>query len=171
MTAATDSELVARLARGQEDAVRELYAVYGERLFRFALARLRRSDAAEDVVQETVTAAWQSAGSYRGGALSAWLFGICRNRVADRLRREGPGWEPLEHAPAGGTRVAGEATEFWEGFGRLSAEQQELILLVFYYGFSQREVAAVLGVPVGTVKSRTYYARRRLQQLLEGVGS
>jgi RNA polymerase sigma-70 factor (ECF subfamily) len=68
----------------------------------------------------------------------------------------------------GGNGFSGEAAEFWESFGRLSAEQQELVLLVFHYGFSQKETAGILGIPVGTVKSRTYYARRRLQELLEG---
>lgn len=168
MTAQDPKELATRLAEGHEDAVRELYATYGQRLYRFAMARLRRPDAAEDVVQETLTAAWRSAATYRGEGLSAWLFGICRNKVADRLRREGPGWDPLDLSMVGGNGFFGEAAEFWESFGRLSAEQQELVLLVFHYGFSQKETAGILGIPVGTVKSRTYYARRRLQELLEG---
>jgi len=170
LTAQDLKGLAVRLAEGHEDAARELYATYGQRLYRFVLARLRRPDAAEDVVQETLTAAWRNAGTYRGDGFSAWLFGICRNKVADRLRREGPGWEPLDLSMVGGSGLVGEAAEFWESFGRLSAEQQELVLLVFYYGFSQREAAGILGIPVGTAKSRTYYARRRLQELLQGGG-
>lgn len=70
-----------------------------------------------------MTAAWQSAAAYRGEGLSPWLFGIGRNKVADFLRREGPGWEPLDLSMVGAGGFDGEAAEFWESFGRLSAEQ------------------------------------------------
>jgi len=70
-----------------------------------------------------LTAAWQSAAAYRGEGLSPWLFGIGRNKVADFLRREGPGWEPLDLSMVGAGGFDGEAAEFWESFGRLSAEQ------------------------------------------------
>ena len=163
-----DETLLKRIAAGEPPAMQDLHAAYADRLFRYALLRTRDRQLAEDVVQETMLAVWRSASAYRGASsVSTWLFGICRHKVADALRRC-PAHEtrPLSEALA---RDADEpATEFWETFDRLETDDRELLLLVFYYGFSQQEVAQIMDLPVGTVKSRTFYARRRLQALLEG---
>ncbi|MEW6723520.1 MAG: RNA polymerase sigma factor [Bacillota bacterium] len=166
----SDTELIQCIAAGQQSAMHDLYSRYARRLFRFAVARLGSRSAAEDVVQETLVAVWQSAGRYRGTApVSTWLFGICRNKVGDQLRRRELAREPLQLAEVLGSAAAGTAAlEFWEAFGQLSDEQQELILLVFHHGLRQEEVAEILGIPLGTVKSRTYHARKRLQTILEG---
>lgn len=151
----------------------ELYARLGSRLSRFALSLLGDRDAAQDVVQETFLAAWQGAGSYQGGSsVSTWLLGICRNKVRDQLRRRPAAIEPLEEARGLVSPGSGEETvEFWACFRQMDANDQELIQLVFHQGLSLQEVAEVLGIPVGTVKSRTFYARRRLRQLLRGGDS
>ena len=163
----TDRESVEGMAAGDPTAAREVQAKYGDALFRFALSRLGSRDDALDVVQETLIAAWQSAGSYRGASsVSTWLFGICRNKLGERLRRREIAAEPLALAETLGAESR-EAVEFWECFRDLDGEQQELLMLVCYHGFSQAEVAETLGIPVGTVKSRLFYARRRLQELLE----
>ncbi len=164
----SDRELLAQIADGNREAMRELHARYADRLFRFAYVRLQTRDEAEDVVQETLIAAWQGAKSYRSGApVSTWLFGICRHKIGDLLRkRRSEEARAAANAPA--SAAEGSSVEFWEAFGGLADEQQELILLVFHYGFSQQEVAEILQVPVGTVKSRVFYARRRLQELLTG---
>jgi len=150
-----------------------LYARFGTRLSRFALSLLGDQDAAQDAVQETFLAVWQSAGTYQGGSsVSTWLLGICRNKVRDQLRRRPPPTEPLNGA--GGLVSPGsgeEAVELWACFRQMDEDDQELIQLVFHQGLSLQEVAEVLGIPVGTVKSRTFYARRRLQQLLRGGDS
>lgn len=163
----TDRELLARIAAGDRDAMQRLHSRYGDRLFRFAVSRLRAHDEAEDVVQETMIAIWRNASAYRSGSSpSTWLFGICRNKVGDALRRRKP-TDPLPPGPPSATDPADpSAVEFWEAFSRLTDEQQELILLVFHQGFSQQEVAEIMQVPVGTIKSRTFYARRQLQALL-----
>lgn len=120
------------------------------------------------MTQDTLIATWQAAGTYRGASsVSTWLFGICRNKIGERLRRPRPLSQPVDLADIVHTDGASEAAvEFWDCFGKLDEDDQELILLVFHCGFAQREVAEITGVPVGTVKSRTHYARRRLQQLL-----
>jgi RNA polymerase sigma-70 factor (ECF subfamily) len=124
---------------------------------------------AEDAVQETLLAAWRSAASYQGhSSASTWLFGICRHKVADALRRRDPAEaaglpEPL---PIAGSRDP----DLRACLGRLEEDDRELLVLVFHYGFAQREVAEVMGLPVGTVKSRVFYARRKLQALLEEGG-
>jgi len=189
-----DNGLIRRVGQGDLGAMQVLYERYAPRLYRFALARLGDERGAEDVVQETMLAAWQGASRFRGDSTAAtWLFGICRRKMAEAhrkgRRRETPGLPPAadgtapadtgrpgrgEDRPPAGT-PAGPAPpdaglEFWETFSRLSDEHQEVLLLVFHYGLSQEEAAQVLGVPVGTVKSRVHYARRRLREALGDAG-
>jgi len=161
-----EERLLKRIAAGESSAMERLHATYADRLFRYALLRTRDRQLAEDVVQETMLAAWRSASAYRGdSSVSTWLFGICRHKVADALRRcPQAETRPLPEAAVGDA----SAIEFWGTFDRLTPDDRELLLLAFHYGFSQQEVAQVLDVPVGTVKSRTFHARRRLQALMEG---
>jgi len=167
-----DAQLIARVGKRDLAAMRVLYEKYAPQLYRFAVARLGDERSAEDVVQETMLAAWQSASRFRGhSTATTCLFGICRRKVAEVYRRgqgrEVPG---LLHARSEST-PPGPGLEFWESFSRLSDEHQEILLLVFYYGFSQEEAAEVLGVPVGTVKSRIHYARHRLREALRDAGA
>jgi len=170
------------MASGDMGAMRALYDRHAASLFRYALCRTGSREAAEDVIQETMLAAWQGAAGYRGEAgVRTWLFGICRNKLAEQARRTGGVRTPVpaETLAAPATPDAGDSVErqaqgavdFWRAFGRLSQEHREVILLVFHYGFTLRETADMLGVPLGTVKSRTHNARRRLEAALgeEGV--
>lgn len=148
--------------------MRAFYERHATRVFRFALARLGDRHAAEDVVQETMLAVWRGAAGYRGESrVDTWLFGIGRNKVREQARRVAR-WT----GETGRAQVAGQgpddtsAAEFWESFAKLSGEQRELLLLVFHFGFTQNEVARMLGIPVGTVKSRLHYARRKLERIL-----
>lgn len=161
--------MLRRIADGDQRAMRELYDRFADRLLRFAYPLLHDRDGAEDVVQETMLAIWQSAGTFRQASqASTWIFGICRNKVGERLRRrrETQSLDDWLHLPAHDAPAA--TVVLWQQLGRLSPDHREILLLVFQQGFSQEEVAAMLGVPVGTVKSRTFHARRRLQALLEG---
>ncbi len=169
MGSTDDQSLLRRIADRDQQAMRELYDRYADRLLRFAYPQLHDRQEAEDVVQETMLAIWQGGGTFRQASrASTWVFGICRNKIGERLRRRRE-LQPLDGLPdlaAHGTPTA--TVELWQQFGRLSPEHREVLLLVFHQGFSQEEVAEMLGVPVGTVKSRTFHARRRLQALLEG---
>jgi RNA polymerase sigma-70 factor (ECF subfamily) len=162
-----ESDLVRRVAEGDRRALGRLYDRYAGDLFAFALSRLGDRHGAEDAVQETILAAWQGAAGYRGESrVKTWLFAICRNKVLDWPRRREVPTEPEDFRLGGGVGGGEVDLDFWQSFGRLTDEQQEVILLVFHYGFAQEEVAGILGVPLGTVKSRLHYARRRLRELL-----
>jgi len=184
-----DAISLRRIAGGDPGAMRAFYEHHATQLYRFALARLGDAQEAEDVVQETMLAVWRGAAAYRGEARPrTWLFGICRNKVAERLKGRRATPRPLRWGEGGSVAVGGapsglplgavsgtapaaageEALEFREAFAHLSGEHRELLLLVFHYGFTQEETAEILRIPVGTVKSRTYYARRRLKEALEG---
>lgn len=166
---AEDRELLSRVAARDEAAFRQLYERYADRVFRYALTMLRQRRLAEEVVQETMVAVWQGAGSFRGGSqVSTWIFGIARNQAHALLRREARGArEPEEPLvlpdPAAAVEREGKVLAALEG---LPPDQREVVVLAFYEGLSYREIARILGVPEGTVKSRMYFAKRRLREAL-----
>lgn len=173
---ASDMALVKAIAAGDAEAMRALYDRHATPLFRYALGRTGDRAAAEDAVQETMLATWRGAARFREeSSVRTWLFGICRNRLAERAKRrefkaEVVPIDRLGELSGGGATAAAvpETLDFWRAFDRLADEHREVILLVFHYGFSLRETADLLEIPVGTVKSRVHHARRRLEAALAG---
>ncbi|MBI4927044.1 MAG: sigma-70 family RNA polymerase sigma factor [Anaerolineae bacterium] len=170
-----DVDLVQRIAAGEDAALQELYAAYGQRMFAFALRLTGDAAMAEDAVQETLVSVWRSAGRYRGeGRVLAWLLGIVHHVALKALRRRP---QPItdgmaENLPAGGglpedqALVGEQARWVRQGLQSLSAEHRAVLELVFYQGLSLEEVAQVVNCPVGTVKSRLSYARQYLRSVL-----
>lgn len=180
-----DSTLIARIASGQQDALSQLYTVYRPRLRRYLWHQLDADQAAvEDALQEVFLAVWRSAPSYRGEAqVTTWLFQIAHFQVlhARRYHERHPIWrsaatdaaadddgDELDSADACISLEESvlDRLALEEALGRLSPAHREALDLVFLQGFSQAEVAQILGVPAGTVKSRLSYARRALHQAL-----
>ncbi len=167
-----DRELVQRVARGEEEALGELYRRHGTRVFRFALTITGRMELAEEVVQETFVALWKGAGSYAGRSqVSTWLLGIARNQGLAVLRGErkggrAPGAPPELADPAKTVHAEEKRAAVWCAVQGLSAEQREVVFLAFYEALPYREIASLLGVPEGTVKSRMYHAKRKLAEVL-----
>lgn len=174
----SDAEVLGRVARGDSRALSLLYQVHGGRLFGYLLRLAGDRMTAEEILQDTMLAVWRSAGSFSGGsAVTTWLFGVARRQAYNRLRGTpppvpaepperadpAPGTEELAIAAAGGTPVAG-------AIGRLAEHHREVIALVFVAGLPLAEAAAVLGVPVGTVKSRLHHARAALARTLATQG-
>ncbi len=166
-----DLDLIRRMASGDENAMRELYAAYGQRLYTYALRLTNDPATAEDVTQETLVVAWRTANQFRGeGRLVAWLLGIVHHSAMKSLRHAS---QPLEDAiPAGNAspeeQAQAEDMKRWvrKGLQDLSAEHRAVLELVFYQGLTLNEVAAVCQCPLGTVKSRLSYASRHLRGLL-----
>jgi RNA polymerase sigma-70 factor (ECF subfamily) len=165
-----------RLARRDEQALEEAYAAFGPSL----LAYLRRyvgADEAEDVLQRTFMDAWHSASRFRRGErFSSWLFTIAHHRAVDTLRarrgqvvdvdtiRELMGEDGRETAE----RYA-DAADVRAGLEALPAHEREVLLLAYFGGLSQREIAARLDVPLGTVKARAARGTHRLRGLVTRV--
>ncbi len=172
----TDSGLVRRMAAGEEAALGELYAVYGQRMLAYARRITGDSSHAEDVVQEALIAAWKSAPRYRGeGRVIAWLLGIVHNLAFKSLRhRTGPITPAMEQTLDSGETPPEERVQ--EGDQRrwlrkalelLTPEHREVLELTFYQELSLKEIARVCGCPLGTVKSRLSHARGQLEGLLK----
>lgn len=157
----------------------ELYARHGRRLYAFALSRLGDPVAASDVVSETLVECWRGAGRYAGRSrVTTWLLGIARHKVVDELRRRATrAHEELDEAHADPS--VGDPGEALDGAGaqvrlrgcleRLGAAQREAVHLAFYEELSCAEIAEVAGIPVGTVKTRLFHARRWLRRCVEGA--
>jgi RNA polymerase sigma-70 factor (ECF subfamily) len=165
-----------------EDAelLRELQRQHGDALFVHAL-RLTHGDRqrAEDLVQETLLRAWQQADRLdpKRGPVRPWLFTIVRNLAIDAWRRRaarvGEVFTDELPEPLSEVDEADRAVEAWtiaEALSRLSAAHREVLVECFYQGRSVAEAAARLGVPAGTVKSRTHYALQSLRLVLAEMG-
>ncbi len=169
-----DGELVARLVSGDESAVADLYATYGQRLYAYALRLTGDPEAAEDVTQETLVIAWRTAREFRGsGRLVAWLLGITHHQAMKSLRHAPRAVESLLEnlaAPDASPEEQAQTQEMRrrvrQGLQELSVEHRAVLDLVFYQGLSLNEVAQVCGCPLGTVKSRLSYARKHLRGVL-----
>lgn len=169
-----DFDLIRRMQAGDDDAVRDLYAQYGQRLHAYALRLTNDPAAAEDVVQVTLVTAWQTARTFRGeGRLIAWLLGIVHHTAMKSLRHMHQPLDAMEDAvsenqPTPEDQAEAGETKRWvrQGLKSLSVEHRAVLELVFYQGLSLDEVAKVCNCPLGTVKSRLSYARQHLRGVL-----
>ena len=175
----SDEALVALVARGDEDALAELYDRVGRVAYGLALRVLRDERHAEDAVQEAFLQVWRSAATFRAerAKASTWILTLVHRRAVDLVRREERRQaDPLTEDSAAG--VAPEETEeaAWLRFERervqaalkqLPDVQREALELAYYGGFSQSELAERLGVPLGTIKSRMFAGLARLRELLD----
>jgi len=154
-----------------EQLIRSLYAEYGQALLAYATRQLADRQLAEDVVQETLVRAWRNLEKLdlHSGRVRAWLFRVAGNLVVDKVRArrcrpaevaESAGTEPVTGDHADG--VASGDYFAWLVAG-LSPEHRAVLNLVYVHGRTAAEAAAVLGIPVGTAKSRIYHALRVLR--------
>ncbi|CAN5805271.1 sigma-70 family RNA polymerase sigma factor [soil metagenome] len=168
----TDLELVAAIASGDRRALSVLYERHRRALWSFIRRFVADEHLAEEVLADTLVAAWRGAGSFRGDArVTTWLFGIARNQAYNHLRRRRP--VPVDEVRTGTLidhgaqpdRVVAardELSRVAAEIEALSPEHREALLLAIAGDLSYGEISEVLGVPVGTVKSRVANARRRL---------
>jgi len=177
-----DAALLARVGDGDEAAIEGLYQRYGGACFALARRILGDAQLAEDVVQQVFLALWKGAGyDPARGAVSTWLLSMTHHKAVDSVRREGArrrrmaGEQAMLELEAAGpgpdevawSRLRAELTR--DALRQLPAEQREVLLLAYYGGYTQREIADMTGLPLGTVKSRTLTAMRRLRERLSGA--
>ena len=171
-----DAELLERTGDGDREAFELLYQRYARPVFGLALRRLGDRDRAEEAVQETFAAVWRSARTFdrsRGGG-GSWLFAVARNAVSDRRRgRYEPPAEPpdqpsAEAGPAERAETSWLAWRVHRALAELPEHERPLLELAYWGEMSQSEIADFLGIPLGTVKTRTRSALARLADALEG---
>jgi RNA polymerase sigma-70 factor (ECF subfamily) len=166
-----DFDLVRQIAAGDDDALRELYAAHGQRLYAYAARVTGDLAMAEDVVQESLVAVWKSAGRFRGeGRVLAWLLSIVHHKALNAIRIQSPvTLEQVDRladtSPSPDERIAlnEQCRQLRASLGRLSFEHRTVLELVFYQGLSLSEAAQICDCPVGTIKSRLSYAKTQLR--------
>jgi RNA polymerase sigma-70 factor (ECF subfamily) len=173
----SDAELLARVGEGDREAFELLYRRYVRPLFGLALRRLGDRGHAEDAVQDAFAAIWRSASTYRPerGAAGGWLYTVARNAIVDRLRRNGlstdaelPELVSSEPGPPERAEDSYVSVRVHRALEELQPREREVIELAYWSGMSQSEVADYLGLPLGTVKTRTRSGLAKLASLLEG---
>ncbi|HYN85127.1 MAG TPA: sigma-70 family RNA polymerase sigma factor [Pyrinomonadaceae bacterium] len=177
---AAEAALIERVARGDESAFAPLYDRYSPILFGLLLRILRDRPEAEDCLQEVFLQIWQRAPSFdpARGRPFTWLVTLARSRAIDRLRSTGARARTEQAAVAEQTDVIADADAeafrseqgaFVRGaLAEIPEEQRRALLLAYFEGLSQSEIAARLGQPLGTVKTRMRTGLMRLRELLRG---
>jgi RNA polymerase sigma-70 factor (ECF subfamily) len=180
MQATSDEALIGRIATGDKVAMQVLFARHHVRVYRFVLRLVRDQTKAEDLISEVFLDVWRQAGKFEArSAVSTWLLAIARYKALSALRRR-PDEELDEEAAAAvedtadNPEVALEKKDKGEILRKcltaLSPEHREIIDLVYYHEKSVEEVAEIVGIPENTVKTRMFYARKRLSELLKAAG-
>jgi RNA polymerase sigma-70 factor (ECF subfamily) len=180
MQASSDEVLIGRVAGGDRLAMQVLFARHHVKVYRFVLRLVRNESTAEDLISEVFLDVWRQAGKFEGrSAVSTWLLSIARFKALSALRRRTE--EGLDEETAAAIEDQSDdpevtlakkdkSTALRQCISKLSAEHREVIDLVYYHEKSVEEVAGIVGIPEATVKTRMFYARKKMSELLREQG-
>jgi RNA polymerase sigma-70 factor, ECF subfamily len=157
-----------------------LFARHHVRVFRFVLRLVRDETVAEDLISEVFLDVWRQAGKFEGrAAVSTWLLAIARFKALSALRRRpdeelddeaAEAIEDTADTPEVALQKKDKSVVLRQCLSGLSAEHREIVDLVYYHEKSVEEVAEIVGIPEATVKTRMFYARKKLAELLKAQG-
>jgi RNA polymerase sigma-70 factor (ECF subfamily) len=176
----SDEALLGAIAAGERGAMQALYLRHNVRVYRFVLRLVGEAALTEDIVSEVFLALWHQAGNFKAKSqISTWILAIARYKALSALRSRSD--EPFAEDDAAAIADPAEDAEAIvdrqdRGMGirrclsQLSPIQREVLDLVYYHEKSINEVAHILAVPVGTVKTRMFCARKRMASLLAAAG-
>ena len=176
----SDLLLLDRIAAGDRDAFRELYAAYYQRLLRFIHRVTRQLELAQEGVNDVMLVVWQNSDSFgRRSKVSTWIMGIAYRKalkLLDGSRRWSDRFKAGVFDDVEDFYVAADPAEnrdlrdlLDQGLKRLSPEQRAVVELTYFAGCSYQEISAIAGCPVNTVKTRMFNARVRLRELLPAL--
>jgi RNA polymerase sigma-70 factor (ECF subfamily) len=180
MQTTSDELLIGRIAGGDRLAMQVLFARHHVRIYRFVLRMVRNEATAEDLISEVFLDVWRQAEKFEGrSAVSTWMLSIARFKALSVLRRRGE--EELDDETVGAIEDQADDPEvtlakkdkgaaLQQCLTKLSTEHREIIDLVYYHEKSVEEVAGIVGIPEATVKTRMFYARKKLSELLKAQG-
>ena len=180
---AEDKDLISGIRDRDRMALEALHARYSGAVYGLAMRMLRDAGAAEEVAQDTFFNIWRRAGSYAAprGSVTAWLFGIARNRAIDELRKRRRAADRFQNGvdlsnkpaetrasdPAEYAAVLHEGRRVREALGELRPEQRQVVALAYFAGMTHTQISKELGQPLGTVKTRMRLAIKKLRRALE----
>lgn len=178
--AASDRELVDRVAKGDRAAVRLLFMRHHARVYRFVVRQTGSEMLAEDITNEVFLELWKQSAAFEGRSeVSTWLLGIARFKaLSARRKRQEEQIDEDQAAAVPDSADTPEVTTMKQDKGAalrrfvdaLPEEHRTVIDLAYYHGQSVSEIGEVLGIPVATVKTRMFYARKKLGEALKAAG-
>lgn len=182
VTAATETDraLVGRVAKGDRAAVRLLFMRHHARVYRFVVRQTGSEMMADDIANEVFLELWRQAPGFEGRSeVSTWLLGIARFKALSSLRKKKEDWIDDDDAaqiadgadtPEVVTMKEDKGAALRRFVDALPEEHRTVIDLAYYHGQSVTEIGEVLGIPVATVKTRMFYARKKLGEALKAAG-
>jgi RNA polymerase sigma-70 factor (ECF subfamily) len=180
MQSTSDEVLIGRIANGDRLAMQVLYARHHVRVFRFVIRIVRDESTTEDLISDVFLDVWRQAGRFQGrSSVSTWMLAVARFKALSALRRRPDekfdedstaGIEDGSDDPHTSLEKKDKSALIKRCLAGLSVQHREIIDLVYYHDKSVEEVAAIVGIPENTVKTRVFYARKRLSELLKAEG-
>ena len=180
LTGESDEALVRAIARGSKSATRTLFLRHQIRVYRFIKRIVRDHEQAEDLTSEVFLAVWRRADCFEGRSrVSTWLCGIARHKALTAMQTVSPTCHDDEvmltvcdpaPGPEGELRAKDKVAALRQALAALSDEHRQIIDLIYYRGKSIKEIADMLGIGPNTVKTRMFYARKRLAGLMAAAG-
>ena len=180
MQATSDEVLIQRIAGGDRLAMQVLFARHHVRVYRFVLRLVRNESTAEDLISEVFLDVWRQAGRFEGRAtVSTWLLAIARFKALSALRRKteteldeetAEAIEDTADTPDVTLEKKDKSEVLRKCLSVLSPDHREIIDLVYYHEKSVEEAAEIIGIPEATVKTRMFYARKKLAEALKEAG-
>lgn len=177
---ASDGHLLARIAKGDHEAVAALYHRLERPLFAFLVKTLRDREAAADVLNDTMLDVWRQAGRFEGkSSVATWIYAIAHHKAISWLRRrrevelnEEATAQIADEAPLADSKLAAAdiSLAIARLMERLSVDHRVVLQLAYFQEFNVSQIAEILDCPENTVKTRMFYARQRLKALLEAEG-
>ena len=177
---ASDEVLIGRIAQGDRLAMQVLFARHQVRVYRFVLRLVGNQTVAEDLISEVFLDVWRQADRFEGrSAVSTWLLAIARFKALSLMRRKpdqelndeiAGAIEDKSDNPEISMQKKDKSAALRRCLEALSPEHREVVDLVYYHEKSVLEVAQIVGIPEATVKTRMFYARKRLSELLKTAG-
>lgn len=170
-----EAALLARVAAEERDAFEALYRLYSPRLQRFVRGMTKQTSLVEEILDDTMMVVWRKAYTFNHRSkVSTWIFAIAYRQSLKALERSGAleetGIDERADASAPGPDEALQQQEVRkhldDALHTLSPEQRAVMELTYYFGYACREIAEIMGCPVDTVKTRMFYARRKLKASL-----
>jgi RNA polymerase sigma-70 factor, ECF subfamily len=175
----TDSDLIKACVPNNEEAFAILYQRYEKRVFQYLMTIMNEANLAEETLVEVMLALWKGLNSFQGQSkVSTWIFGIAHHKAVDALRKvtsQQRGRMPLEDIventesnenPLDEAQHKRMAALTNQGLMTLSPDHREILHMAFYEELSYSEIAALLDIPVNTVKTRVHYAKQQLKKSL-----
>ena len=180
MSDADDRGLLERIAARDKAAFETFFRAHGSGVHRFVRDLVRDDGLAEELTSDVMVEVWRNAGKYGGRSRArTWVFGIAHHKAIDALRKRRATFVPLDdllgvagaaETPEQAALRADDRRRLDAALASLSAEHRAVLELTYVEGFSQKEIAEIVDVPVATVKTRAFYAKQRLRDALATAG-